>query len=324
MTTDYGRVSGITLSYPSDFGDSFYRSLTPFFDELINLLPDRIKIALIVSQEKSIDRLIGKFPNMDFQIIVVDGFNEIWLRDILGFPNGNEVIKPRFRPTYFKGIYTDSYLKRLELQTDSIIHELGFEIEHIALSWDGGNLIHNNRIGFITDKILRDNADRTESGIRRLIESRLEIAPVFIPTAQNDQLAHSDGYMNFVSENHIALSNYPDIPFLQEARKYRKRLHEIVQAQGLQTVEVWDRPFSETVTVEDEFLESSRGIYNNFIQLNNELILPSYSAPASAVISKLLETNRKSLEKHFNAIHTINSDHLARLGGVLHCVSWVW
>lgn len=324
MITDYGRINGIVLSYPSDFGDPFYRSLTPFYDDLIKVLPRGIRLALIVSQEKSVDKLRGKFPDRDFQTIVIEGFNEIWLRDIFGFSNGNKVIKPLFRPTYFKGIYTTSYLERLESQTENIIDELGFEIEPIALAWDGGNLIHNNKIGFITDKVLRDNRPMEEFKIRALIEGSLEITPVFVPTAKNDQLAHTDGYLNFVREKEITLSNYPNIPFLKDARNYRNALLEIIEAHELQPIEIWDRPFSETINVEDEFLESSRGIYNNFIQLNGELILPSYSAASTTVISKLLEVNRKSLDKYFSAIHTVNSDQLARLGGVLRCVSWCW
>lgn len=324
MTTDFGPIRGIALSYPSDFEDPFYRSLTPFYNHLLSVLPDNLRVALIVSHRRSVDTIREAFPNREFQVIVVDNFNEIWLRDILGFPAGNSVIKTEFRPTYFKAIYTDSYLTRLHSQAESILHALGFEVNHIALAWDGGNLIHNNTIGFITDKLLRDNSRRKESEIRKLIENHLGIAPVFIPTAQNDQLAHSDGYLNFISETQIVVSNYPDVPFLREARKYSQRLHEIVQAENLQVVEIWDRPFSETVKVDNEFLESSRGIYNNFIQMNSELILPAYKAPTKAILSTLLEVNKNTLGRYFTTVHTVNADHLARLGGVLHCVSWCW
>jgi agmatine/peptidylarginine deiminase len=324
MTLDYGPIKGIALSYPSDFGDPFYRSLAPFYDELITLIPKGIQIALIVSSDKAGSIARSAHPDQDLRIIVIPGFNEIWLRDLLGFPKKNVVIKPLFRPTYFRGIYTDAYLDILEENIYTILRKLDFEIEHLNLAWDGGNLIHNDSLGFTTDKLLSDNSHLTESKIRRLIENKLEITPVFVPSFKHDQLAHTDGYMNFLKDSTITLSNYPSIPFLNEARKYRDELRKIIESSDMDVVEVWDRPFSEVIKVDKEFLESSRGIFNNFIQLNGQLIIPKFSNNPKHLLSKLHNRNVENLKPYFSRVESINCDHLSKLGGVLHCVSWCW
>lgn len=324
MTTDYGKINGIVLSYPQDFHDPFYNKLTGFYDELISMLPQAIKLCLIVNSQRVKQQLTGRFHERDINIIVVPEFEEIWLRDLLGFPSGKQIIKPVFQPTYFKNIYTKSYLARIDSQVNSILQQLDFEVVPLDLIWDGGNLIHNDKIGFITDKVLRDNPNKSESKIESLIENNLKIKPIFVPTERHDQLGHVDGYMNFIQENIITISNYPNIQFLRGSVSYREALLRVMSDEGLTTIDIWDRPILENVNVGDEYLESSRGVHNNFIQINDTLILPKYHSPKDSLLSDYNGANINALKPYFSTIRTINSDELAKLGGVLHCVSWCW
>ncbi len=324
MIPDFGRIRGIVLSYPISFSDPFYRSLTSFYDRLIALLPNDILICLVVADPSDENTITQKFSGKKIKVINVHGFNEIWLRDILGFPHDGKVVLPTFAPTYFKSLYTDVYLQKLDFQVRGILADLEFEIQSLDLVWDGGNLIHNSRIGFVTDKLLKDNPGRTKSQIKSRIVKALSIDPIFIPTFKYDTLGHADGYLNFFSQDGVALSNYPSISFLENSTLYSNKLREILFDNNLQIVDVWDRPFSEHVKIDDEYLESARGVYNNFLQVNGTLILPDYKSSKDSSLFKYQKRNLKSLSPFFPSINTINCDQLSSLGGVLHCVSWTF
>lgn len=322
MNTDFGRVRGIVLSYPRRFADPFYRGLTPFFDKLIRLLPSDIEVHLVVSSPECSTEIREKFDDRQINSIVVPGFNEVWLRDLLGFSAERKVIKPAFRPTYFKGIYTGPYLETISNQVNSILSTIGFDIHELDLAWDGGNLIHNGEIGFVTDKLLADNCTKSKSKIRSLIERELGIEPTFIPTFKYDQLGHADGYLNFIRKDTVTLSCYPSTPSLIDSQQYAGRLKELLFEKALSIVDIWDEPVPEQVKVDEEFLESARGIHNNFLQINGSLILPEYKSSARSGFRKYLDFNIKSLSPFYSSVTTVNCDHLSRLGGVLRCVSW--
>lgn len=324
MITDYGQIKGIVLSYPSGFLDPYYRQLTRFYDELISLIPTKLELTLVINSSKAENEVLQKFKGRLIKFILISDFNEIWLRDLLGFSNNNGVIRPIFRPSYFKNIYTNSYLSILNSQIDQIIDKLGFEKLSVDLIWDGGNLIHNNKIGFVTDKLLLDNPGKTKSEIEKIISSSLGLKAIFVPTFKYDQLGHMDGYLNFIDENTVTLSQYPQSPFFKESRRYRESISAIVRQEELTIIDIWDCPNDNKLKVGNDFLESAEGIQNNFLQINKTLILPSFNSPYHPLCSNYQVENINSLQPYFSKIVTIQSNQLAKLGGVLHCISWCY
>ena len=97
-------ISNLLLVYPDAF-PSYYEALKSFYLELYELIPEDSQLNIIVNNEKAIEELIQKVQRQ-FTPILVEGFDEIWLRDFMGFPEGEEVIKPIYNPDYFSKINT--------------------------------------------------------------------------------------------------------------------------------------------------------------------------------------------------------------------------
>jgi hypothetical protein len=83
-----------------------------FYEDLISLVPDDILLYIIVNNGKAVDRLEKLFPERKKEIILIKGFYEPWMRDIMGFNSKDFIIKPRYRPDYYQDVYTPSYLKK--------------------------------------------------------------------------------------------------------------------------------------------------------------------------------------------------------------------
>ena len=94
-----------------------------------------------------------------------------------------------------------------------------------------------------------------------------------VPTSINDTLGHTDGYMAFLEEDTICISAYPDLPYLKHENEYLFRLREIAREEKLEIIDIRDYPSNERCTVGGESIESAKGCYINFLNLNNTIIL---------------------------------------------------
>lgn len=138
-------------------------------------------------------------------------------------------------------------------------------------------------------------------------------------------MAHADGYMAFLNEKTICLSQYPDIPFLKDDIEYVGKIEEKVNENCLSTVKFYDRPIAKKVAgggnTEDDkskdCLNSVRGIYINFLRLNDTIIQPEYTILGYKRMMDYNTVNKHTLIKLGYKVLTINCEHLARLGGGL-------
>jgi agmatine/peptidylarginine deiminase len=323
IKTDYSKTTDLFLTYPKGFCDD-YNSLTNFYQKLIEVIPDKIHQYLIVNNKEAEVELKSLYPNKNITSVLIEGFNEIWLRDIMGFNVGDKIIKPIYQPTYYKDVYDKDYLKEIDLQVREIINKtIQKEIIDLPLIWDGGNLVTNGKIGFITDKILRDNPERTEDTIKSIIKENLGIEPIIIPTSKNDVLGHSDGYLAFIDDNKICLSHYPYMKTLEEDIKYLKLLEAKLLELGLEIIKIYDRPIIERTRKGDDFLNSARGCYINFINLGDELITPEFTltTPKETLFYNIV--NKEVFSPYNKKVAAINCDALSKMGGVLHCISFI-
>lgn len=326
LKTDYSPTNSLILSYPKGFFKD-YEALLPFYNELINIIPNDIKQYLIVNNEMAEYDLYKMFSHKNIQPILIEDFDDIWLRDILGFVSGNKIIKPIFKPDYYKNTYTATYLKELSKKIEEIIAKtIGYEIINIPLVMDCGNLITNGDIGFITDKIFRDNQDKDHWEIIEMIQVYFDIYPIFFETSKYDRLGHSDGYLAFLDKNTLCISEYPNLKFLKEDVKYLNKLERLIEAEDLELdlVKIFDRPVDEKAVYSDyhngDLVYSARGNYINFLQINNNIVLPQFNLPTSKESQYYNSLNRKILSNHGKNVLPINTSNLSKLGGGIRCI----
>lgn len=330
MNCDYERISNIILAYPLNFKNEFSKCQS-VFDELINQIPQDINIQIITTNDSSVNQLLYLHPDRDFQTLIIEKWDDIWMRDCLGFTNNNQFIKPIYFPKYCDYKNRWNYFKDINKASRKIITQfINKPIVDLPLIWDGGNLVHNNQFGFITSKILEDNPSFSQDYIEKMIEEKLNIKPIIIPRQKNDVIGHLDGYMSFINQHNIAISLYPDMPFLKEDKEYLDHLKSLAIMKGLSVTCINDRPVDEAISCNcNEFRRkgcfyTAKGNYINNLRLNNTVILPEYTLSTKKETNYYNQTNKEIYQSMGFDVKTVNCDALAQFGGSLHCLSFTY
>lgn len=331
IKTDYSFISELFIPYPKGFRDTTSQ-LDDFFKCLIGIIPNNIKQYVIVNNKEAVNEIKSCYSNKNIDLILIDGFNEIWLRDILGLNSTtNKLFLPQYQPDYCNYIYTKDYLKTIKNQVLEIINKtIKKEIIDLPIIFDGGNFVTNGEICFITDKVLKDNSIDADF-LNKLFVDYLNIKPIIVNSNPNDKLSHTDGYLNFLNKESICLSSYPSgLEFLKKDILYLNALKETILDNQLNTITIYDRPIDEIVLggglVESDksksCLSSARGVFINFLILNDTIILPEFTIPSYKKEMDYNLVNKITLQSLGYNVITINCDSLAKLGGCLHCCSF--
>lgn len=333
MHCEYKKAENIILAYPKSFKNNFNKA-SSVVEELIQKIPNDINIQLITSHPNDLDHLyerIGNANTKNIQPILLEDWDEIWLRDCLGFINGNKLVKPIYFPMYCDYRYRWSYFKKINQLSKEVINSfIRKEIVDIPLIWDGGNLINNSQYGFLTSKVIEDNPTFSKFYIQKIIEEYLNIKPIIIPRHEDDVIGHIDGFASFVSENKFGVSLYPNMPFLREDNRYLDEILITAHNLGLDTFRIEDRPIDQSIKCQCKKKKRSgcysvsKGIYVNNIIINDTVILPKYTLPTKRETEYYNKANTALYTKLGFKVETVNCDNLSQFGGSLHCLSYVY
>ncbi len=331
MNCEFRKVENIILAYPRSFKNNFNKA-TIVIEELIKKIPKNINIQLISSSPHDLNILLDRIGNgRAIESIIIKDWDEIWLRDCIGFINNNKLVKPIYFPMYCDYRFRWKYFKKInQLSKDIITSFIGKEMIDIPLIWDGGNLINNDQYGFMTSKIIEDNPSFSKFHIEHMIEDYLGIKSIVIPRQKEDAIGHIDGFASFVNDRRLAVSLYPNMPFLKEDNIYLDGILSIANDVGLETMRIHDRPIDQSIKCQcrkkkrSGCYSVSRGIYINNIILNDTVILPQYSLPTKKETDYYNRINVELYTKLGFKTETVNCDNLSQFGGSLHCLSYVY
>lgn len=328
IQTDYEPISKLLLAYPERFYN-VYDELVPFYDELISLLPNDLHIWIITNNNQTIEKLENKFSHKRVKFLGIKGWDEIWLRDCIGIVKGEKILKPKYSPNYCQYESNNDYLQKINKLSRRIIKEcLEKEIVEIDLKIDGGNFVNNDEFVFMTDKIIEQNEKLSTKEIETIIQNYTGLKPVFIGGNKSDNIGHTDAYLSFIDNKRAILASYPSFPFLKDDIEFLNRLEESIQEKGIEKVTLYDRPVYETAYCgcdrkrSKPCFYSARGNYVNFLRVNNLIILPEYKLSVKKENDYYNKINQEILEDLGFEVRRINCDMLAKLGGVLHCISF--
>ena len=131
---------------------------------------------------------------------------------------------------------------------------------------------------------MEQNKDISIEHITQIINVLTGLIPVFIKGNKNDNIGHTDGYINFIDDNKVLLAKYPSFPFLQDDIDFIDRLTEELKSADIETITLYDRPVNEGANncgcngkKDSSCFYSARGNYINFLQINRTIILPEYT-----------------------------------------------
>ena len=309
LKLDFEKTTSLFLAYPEGVIDCGIdcSSASKVFDELIKAIPRNTNLVVFVKSAE-ISKKVGRL-HRNTTTLVNNELSSIWLRDSAGFNMGTHIVKPIFKPKYYRKYFEEAALID---QNMKIIHSiLGIDMVKIPLVWDCGNLVTNGEIGFITDQVLADNKkSHDEAQVKEIIRSNLKIEPVLIPTHPDDIFGHTDAYLSFLNRSTLAISKYQENANKKDL-KYLEEVKTIVHKYVSNVIEIRENPTFE----ENNNIESAKGLYVNFLSLGNLIFMPSYENSDD-------EKYNKDLLSKYGKVYPIQCDELAAFGGLLHCVSF--
>lgn len=234
---------------------------------------------------------------------------DIWCRDYMPVQiESGKLIQFKYEPSYLKG-------KREWEESRSDVKEVcrlnNINAQDSDINLDGGNVLICDGRAIISDRLFSENPNKNREELIRELSKLLECEIIIIPALKSkdeDLTGHADGMVRFVNRNTILgnkLSN--------EYQYIQKGMQKVIEQYGMKYIDV---PFFEVKDREHPL--SAIGIYVNYLEVNNLIVLPVFGREEDEeVISILKETFPDKI------IEPINYNDVAQEGGLLNCTTWV-
>ena len=285
--------------YVSEFLKNTYRGAL-VFERLSEILGDRLK--------------------------EIPGNKNEWCRDYMPIQGSNgNLVRFKYQPSYIVGKTT--YEKTVPTNLQSSLKELGIPVdEESEIVLDGGAIDIHGDMAIITDRVVSENSSVWMDGkpvvldeIKRLLGLKKLIV---IPTDPWDITGHADGTIRIVDENRVLVNDHSDM--LEKGKndwtplehkkcvRWIKHLEQTLVNAGFK-IERMPSAF-----VPNGSAWSARGVYLNFLLLEDMIIMPWFEGE---------ETNNESaqakLSELFNRpVHGVYADDLSEWGGIINCCTW--
>jgi agmatine deiminase len=136
----------------------------------------------------------------------------------------------------------------------------------------------------------------------------LECEIIIIPAENDDMTGHADGMVRFVNRNTILGNKLAD-----EYKYWREGMQKVIEQYNLEYV---DMPFFELKDFKHPL--SAVGVYVNYLEVNNLIVLPIFSRDEDKQAVEILKTAFPD-----KVIETINYNDVAYEGGLVNCTTWV-
>ena len=231
---------------------------------------------------------------------------DIWCRDFMPI----QIDEDRF--VFYK--YTPNYLQDkygLQLQTNPMevfqteanqLHTILQNSLSLDLVLDGGNVVKCGHKIVMTDKVILENNDKSQTEVQRLLEEAFRCEIVFLPWDKRERYGHSDGIIHYLGDNRVLMTNYRD---------FDKTL-------ALDYLLILEKHFDvTTMKYNVNIIDKNSWSYINFLQVGNLVLVPQLGIPE----------DEQALEQISNALPEcsvvgIPALEAVRRGGALNCISW--
>lgn len=230
--------------------------------------------------------------------------NDIWAVDFMPIQiRKDQFVQFTYNPDYLQ---TKKYINTIS-DVDSICKVINLTTQKSKLIVDGGNVSRTADKVIMCDKVFHENKNLPEKEIIKELQQLFQVDNLyFVPWDINDFTGHSDGMVRFIDKNTVLINDYSkeDIRF---QRSFRMSLHNA----GLDYMELPYHPPN------DPTLTSARGLYLNYLQMEQAIIVPTFNTKHDEEALRILEQIFKG-----QTINTIECNDLADQGGILNCITW--
>lgn len=233
-------------------------------------------------------------------------------------PNTKDIWAVDFMPIqiskdkFVQFIYNPDYLQDEEDQktisdVDGISETLNLTTIKSKLIVDGGNVIRASDKVIMCDKVFEENKHIPEKDIIKELRDLFLVDKLFfVPWDENDFTGHADGMVRFIDNDTVLINDYSN-----EEPEYQRCFRMSLHNAGFDWVEMPYNPPNDPTYV------SAKGTYLNFLQMKQAIIMPTFKSKDDDKAYKVLEQVFKG-----ETIMTIDSNELAKEGGILNCITW--
>ena len=237
---------------------------------------------------------------------VIPGTRDVWCRDYMPIQvSDDRFVQFQYAPDYLNGRYR-------HLRADGAIGPKlpwlkGCQRSKIVL--DGGNVVRWGDRAIMTDKIFRENADRSREDTAERLRDELGLVElIVVPLEPGDPIGHSDGMVCWLGERRVLVNDYSNI-----SRSFRRRILECFGQHELELVEL---PYEPQPGVRDG-IPTAAGNWMNFLRVRDLLIVPVFGMKGDERALDILGEVHPGY-----AVETVDCRELAEEGGSIHCVTW--
>ncbi len=255
----------------------------------------------------SCENLIKILEKHNVKYAFLKGTKDIWCRDYMPIqtPSG-KLIQFKYDPSYLRGEkeWEESRSDVREVCRVNNINALFSEI-----NIDGGNVLLCDGRAILSDRIFSENPDWSRDELISELTKLLESEVIIIPAQHGDMTGHADGMVRFVNKDTILGNRLAD-----EYKYWREGMQKVIVQYGLRYIDV---PFL-TDTKDAKHPISAIGIYVNYLEVNDLIVLPVFGRDEDSQVINILKEAFPS-----RTIETINYNEVAQEGGLLNCSTWV-
>ncbi|MBK6836089.1 MAG: agmatine deiminase family protein [Bacteroidetes bacterium] len=217
-----------------------------------------------------------------------------------------QISKDKFvRFTYNPDYLQPKKYKKTISDVDSICKAINLTTIKSKLIVDGGNVSRTTDKVIMCDKVFHENKHLSERNLIKQLKNLFEVDKLSLWDV-NDFIGHADGMVRFIDSDTVLINDYSK-ENAEFQRCFRMSLHNA----GLDWIELPYNPPN------DPKLISAKGLYLNYLQMEQAVIVPTFKTKIDDKAVKVLEQVFKG-----QTIATVDSNELADEGGILNCISW--
>ena len=240
----------------------------------------------------------------ELEYALLPNTKDIWARDYMPVQIGeSQFIQFIYDPDYLK---TKKGLKTIS-DVDGICNAIQIERMKSDLVLDGGNVVKTNDAVLMCEKVFSENPRFERKALAQKLRELFEVEKLwFLPQQPGDFTGHADGMVRFLDKNTLLINDYSG-----ESKAFQKVFDSAIESTGLDTIKIPYHPYR------NKSNDQANGIYINYLQMQNTLIVPVYGLPEDEQVVYVFEQLFKGQK-----IEILDCNEIAKEGGVLNCISW--
>lgn len=214
---------------------------------------------------------------------------------------------------FIKFVYNPDYLRdtikwqKTISDVNAICAALNLSPDSSDILLDGGNAIKGKNKVIMCDKVFKENPHYKKIKLISELEKLFEVDKIiFIPTDPYDEIGHADGMVRFFDDTTVLINDYS-----KEDKDFQLQFRLVFKNAGLDYIEVPYNPYGNKKDIE------ANGIYINYLHMKQSVIVPTFNIKEDEKAVRLFEDYFKGQN-----VKTIESNDIAKEGGVLNCISW--